>query len=116
MYSPHFLKPLGHRRIHSPNGAQTIEAAMPNFQPISHTTHASKRWKRYSGYTFAAADAVAPLVVHELPKACMHLPLAFIPQGEHFTPVAVLGLQPGQNLLNQRTPTLFSHFVLTLAC
>jgi len=71
---------------------------MPNHQAVSRSTHATQRWRRYNSYAFAATDAVAPLVAQELPKACMHLALAFIPQGEHHTPVAVLGLQPGQNL------------------
>lgn len=71
---------------------------MPRYEPVAASTHATQRWKRYSSYAFAATDAVAPLVVQELPKACMHLALAFIPQGENYTPVAVLGLQTGQNL------------------
>ncbi|MDV7395813.1 SapC family protein, partial [Arthrospira platensis SPKY1] len=71
---------------------------MPRYEPVAASTHATQRWQRYSSHAFAATDAVAPLVVQELPKACMHLAIAFIPQGEHFTPVAVLGLQPGQNL------------------
>lgn len=71
---------------------------MPNYQAVSKTSHANKRWKRYASYAFAAQDAVAPLVVQELPRALMHLPIGFIEQNEHFVPVAVLGLQPGQNL------------------
>jgi len=71
---------------------------MPNFQAVSKHTHANKRWKRYDNYAFAAKDAVAPLVVQELARALMHLPIGFIKQQEHFVPVAVLGLQVGQNL------------------
>jgi hypothetical protein len=71
---------------------------MPNYQAISSTTHASQRWKRFDHYHFAAKDAVAPLVVQELHKAVMALPLAFIEQEGGCTPVAVLGLQNGQNL------------------
>lgn len=71
---------------------------MPNFQPISKTTHTHLSWKRYSSYLFAAQDAVAPLVMQELPKAAMALPVAFIQQEGQFTPAAVQGLQPGQNL------------------
>lgn len=70
---------------------------MPNFQAVSKTTHADKRWKRYDNYSFAAKDAVVPLVVQELPRALMHLPLGFILQQDVFVPVAVLGLQAGQN-------------------
>ena len=71
---------------------------MPNYQAVSQSTHASQRWKRYNTYHFAAQDAVTPLVMQELPKAAMALPVAFIQQGDQFTPVAVQGLQPGQNL------------------
>lgn len=71
---------------------------MPQYVPIAASTHASKRWQRYSNYAFAAPDAVVPLVAHEMPKACMTLPLAFVQQGEQFAPVALLGLHSGQNL------------------
>jgi hypothetical protein len=71
---------------------------MSNYQPISKTTHAGLRWKRYDSYHFAAQDAVVPMVVQELPKACMALPVAFIQQDGKFVPAAVQGLQPGQNL------------------
>lgn len=72
---------------------------MPAYQAIALSTHAHLGWKRYDNYHFAALDAVAPLVMQELPKACMHLPIAFIPQdGGTYTPAAVQGLQPGQNL------------------
>ena len=71
---------------------------MPNFQAVSKSTHADKRWKRYDNYVFAAQDAVAPLVVQELPRALMQLPIGFIKQQDDFVPVAVLGLQAGQNL------------------
>ena len=71
---------------------------MPKYQAITKTDFANLRWKRYESYHFAALDAVAPLVVQELPKACMTLPIAFIQQGEAFVPAAVQGLQPGQNL------------------
>ena len=96
---------------------------MPRYQPIAASTHATKRWQRYSSYAFAATDAVAPLVVQELPKACMALPLAFIPQNERYTPVAVLGLQSGQNLfvtpdgrwLGGYTPAAYRGYPFALA-
>jgi len=71
---------------------------MPQFVPVSTHKHASQRWKRFDNYHFATKDAVAPLVVQELPKAAMALPLAFIEQEGSYTPVAVLGLQSGHNL------------------
>lgn len=71
---------------------------MPTYQALAPSTHRGKRWKRYTDYRFAAADTLAPLVVQELPRAAMALPIAFIEQDGHFIPAAVQGLQPGQNL------------------
>jgi hypothetical protein len=71
---------------------------MPTLTAISREQHGNKRWLRPSTYSFAAGDAVIPLVEAELPKAAMTLPLAFISNGEGFVPAAVLGLVPGQNL------------------
>ena len=71
---------------------------MPNYQPVTHERHASRRWLRTNGYAFAAQEAIVPLVALELPRAILSLPIAFIPQGERYVPAAVLSLQPGKNL------------------
>ncbi|WP_442595323.1 SapC family protein [Parapusillimonas sp. JC17] len=71
---------------------------MANLQAVSKERHAGKRWQRYSSYSFAAADAVAALVVQELPKACMSLPIGFISMEDRYVPVAVQGLAGGKNL------------------
>lgn len=71
---------------------------MPNYQPITLESHGKKRWQRYSAYAFAANETVIPLTTVELPKAIMSLPIAFIEQAGSFTPVAVLGLQTGNNV------------------
>ncbi len=96
---------------------------MPKYQAITKTDFANLRWKRYENYHFAALDAVAPLVVQELPKACMTLPIAFIQQSEAFVPAAVQGLQPGQNLFVSRdgrwigpyTPAAYRGYPFALA-
>lgn len=72
---------------------------MLNIQVVSREQHASKRWQRYTSYAFAAADAVAQLVLQELPKACTALPVGFVLVKGQLQPVAVLGLEPGKNLL-----------------
>ncbi|MFA7670256.1 MAG: SapC family protein [Burkholderiaceae bacterium] len=72
---------------------------MAQLTVISREQHAGKRWKRYSSYSFAAADAVAPLVVQELPRACMAVPVGFVKKDDGYQLVAVQGLQPGRNLL-----------------
>lgn len=79
---------------------------MTPLQPITPQQHGAQRWKRYSRYTFAAQDAVAPIVAHEAGRAAMAMPLAFVPapvkEGEAGAPtyvlMAVLGLGKGQNL------------------
>lgn len=72
---------------------------MSDYQVISRERHSTQRWQRYTNHAFAAADAVCPLTQAELSKAAMCLPIAFIEQDGGFFPAAVLGLQPGQNLL-----------------
>jgi hypothetical protein len=71
---------------------------MPHYRPITTDNHADRRWQRHSGYAFTAKDAIAPLVVQELQKAILSLPIAFVPQAESYLLVAVLGLADGKNL------------------
>lgn len=71
---------------------------MANLQPITLSRHRDQRWARCADYRFAAADPLAPLVVQELPKALMSLPIGFIEQSDGYGLVAVQSLQPGQNL------------------
>ncbi|WP_439508705.1 SapC family protein [Yoonia sp.] len=71
---------------------------MPRYELITKTGFAAQAWRRVDSYAFAATDAVAPLVVQELAKACISLPIAFIQQNDAFVPHAVQGLEPGRNL------------------
>ncbi len=71
---------------------------MPNYQILSKTAYAARRWKPHDNYQFAATDTVAALVAQEMPRAAMHMPLAFILQNDQLVPVAVQGIQSGQNL------------------
>jgi hypothetical protein len=71
---------------------------MPRFKLITKTGFATQAWRRYDSYAFAGTDAVAPLVVQELAKACVSLPIAFIRQNDVFVPHAVQGLEIGRNL------------------
>lgn len=96
---------------------------MPKYQAITKTDFANLRWKRFDSVRFAAQDAVAPLVVQELPRACLSLPIAFIPQGDAFVPAAVQGLQPGKNLfvspdgrwIGPYTPAIYRGYPFALA-
>lgn len=68
-------------------------------KPLSREFHAGKRWLRYDGYSFTAADTICPLVVQEVTRAMLSLPIAFIPQKDAFVLVALQGLVQGKNLL-----------------
>jgi len=54
---------------------------MPQLTPISKQRHAEKSWTRFSTYTFAAKDNLAPLVAAGIPK--MISSLAFCPAAFH---------------------------------
>lgn len=70
-----------------------------DFHPLTPERHRQKSWQRYTRYDFAATAHLAPLVVSELPRAAVALPVAFIEQGDGFIPAAVLGLRPNHNLM-----------------
>ncbi|MGV8920467.1 MAG: SapC family protein [Pseudomonas sp.] len=72
---------------------------MMDYQVVTRERHGLKHWLNASSYTFAAGDALCPLVAQEFPKAMLALPIGFMAEGEYFVPVAVQGLTPGQNLL-----------------
>jgi len=72
---------------------------MPEFEAITSASYGGKTWRASPGYAFAAHDAVAVLVLPEIPRACLCLPLAFAQVDDQYAPVAVQGLAPGQNLL-----------------
>lgn len=74
------------------------ESAMPSYAPVSRDRHAGRSYLRPVGYGVAAMEAVAPLVAAELPRAALAMPIAFVEQEGRFRLVALLSLQPGQNL------------------
>jgi hypothetical protein len=71
---------------------------MPRYELITKSGFAAQGWRRYDSYAFAATDVVAPLVLNELAKCCMSLPIAFLQQNDSYVPHAVQGLEPGRNL------------------
>lgn len=71
---------------------------MPNYIAVSRAKHANLRWSGPTRFDFAARDAIVPLVAQEFPRAQLCMPIAFVAQGDGFSPVAVLGLQAGRNL------------------
>ena len=71
---------------------------MSEYVAVTPERHGSRRWLRPADLSFAADRAVIPLVGRELPKAAVSLPVGFVWQEERFQLVALVGLQPGQNL------------------
>ena len=51
---------------------------MPRFAVVSRERHGQKKWLRFNGYAFAAADAMAPIVGAELARAALAMPCAFL--------------------------------------
>ena len=71
---------------------------MPKVQAVNSVQHARYSWTAYSHYKFAADDAYAPLVVNEFNKASVMAPIAFSRVEGAYSPVLLMGLQPGVNL------------------
>lgn len=71
---------------------------MPKYQAVSLARYGEKFWQRHSGYVHAAHEAIAPLVMAEMPKAMLTLPLAFTEESGVYSLIAVLGLLPGKGL------------------
>lgn len=71
---------------------------MSKLQAVTPQKHGALRWKRVASYAFAAQDAVAPVVAHEVSRAMMSMPLAFVKRAKDFMLMAVQGLAKGSNL------------------
>ena len=71
---------------------------MPQWTVISKSRHAQANYHPRNGYHHAREQLVASVLLAELPKLIQHFVLGFVPSGERFTAVALLGIQQGQNL------------------
>jgi hypothetical protein len=71
----------------------------PQLTAVTRERYAGKKWRRSSGYGFAATNALVPIVGAELARAALALPLAFLQEAGRFVLVAVLSLTPGRNML-----------------
>lgn len=71
---------------------------MSKLQPLTQQQHGALRWKRFQSFGFAAEDSVAPVVAHEVSRAMMSMPLAFVKRAKGFMLMAVQGLTKGANL------------------
>jgi hypothetical protein len=65
---------------------------------IDRKRHAGKGWLQPAGYSFAATQALFPLVGREFSMAAAVMPIAFIEQAGRYLPAAVLSPVQGRNL------------------
>lgn len=71
---------------------------MPQFAAVSRERHVNKFWRRYTDYNFAAQETLLPLVIAELSRAAVSMPIALMSQDDGYKLVAVTALAPGGNL------------------
>ena len=68
--------------------------------PVNQQRHAGKKIKQVEGFDFAASFHIAYVTTHEFVRSAAIYPLVFIEDKEkdEFRPVALLGLDAGENL------------------
>ena len=71
---------------------------MARYAIISREQFRSKKWSRPRGYKYIANASFAPIVLAEMTKAALTLPLAFMKQGDGFILGAVLSMAPERNM------------------
>lgn len=73
---------------------------MPKFLPVSSANHSKTKVKQDTCFSHAKKEHLVPLVVHEFSRAAHVYPIFFIKDSEteQFRCVALLGLQPKQNV------------------
>lgn len=71
-----------------------------NFEALNFKAHADLKINPVSGYTFAKKSHLTSVVLHEFPECAAHYPIVFVkkPDSEQLHPVAMLGLEAGENL------------------
>ncbi len=72
---------------------------MPKIELITKTGYKEKYWRSPDNFLHAVKDTLAPLVVNEVWKAAVSLPVAFMRKDNALMPVVVQGVPPGENLL-----------------
>lgn len=66
------------------------------FEFVHADKHKSLRMTEVSGYSYAATEALIPLVLHELAEAAREYPIIFPNNGQDL-PCALVALEPGRN-------------------
>ena len=72
---------------------------MPSWLPVSPETCRSLFWQPASSLAFAARSPTVPLVLAEIPRAALSLPIAFVRSDGAPFPVALLALDAEDSLL-----------------
>jgi len=72
---------------------------MAKYQPVSRSAFSDKRWKHNGLYHFAAKQPYCQILLQEVHRAMMFLPLAFVAKEEGFLPVVLQSLKDGDNTL-----------------
>ncbi len=78
----------------TPGAGPEPKGRKPQFTVVTRERYGGKKWQRLSGYGFASAAAMAPIVAVELGNAALRLPLAFLQEGGRFILAAVLSVIP----------------------
>jgi len=70
-------------------------------EPLSIDQHSDLKIKPAAGFEHVAEQHIVPIVAHEFVQVGADVPVVFVKHAEtgQFQPVAMLGLQPGENLL-----------------
>lgn len=66
--------------------------------PVNRERHAKTRIKEIQGFGFAAKFHIAYVTMHEFSRAAAVYPIVFVEDKDSFRPVALLGLDAGENL------------------
>jgi hypothetical protein len=72
--------------------------AMPQLVAISREVHGTKTWRRLTSYSFAATDALLPVIGVEIARMALSMAIAFVQQSGRYLPVAIASLERGRNL------------------
>jgi hypothetical protein len=80
-----------------------MSGALPvtNIVPINKDQHADLKIRGDAGFSHVADQHVVPVVAHEFVQAAGDVPIVFVKNAENgsFQPVAMLGMEQGENLL-----------------
>jgi len=72
-----------------------------NIQPLHNKTHANTKIKNGINIEFIKTQHLVPIVAHEFSRIANEYPIVFVKNSEsgEFQPVAMLGLEPNENLM-----------------